>query len=499
MRFGLSLLLALYACGTQGVGSDSGAPDSSLDTSLADTSLGDSSGGDASTDANDDGPPPPPGLANLWIVANGDAPGSCARSATLVAYAQATSCPGTDAALAKASAGDTIRFPCGTYPAQVMHDTPARPLTPHVTVTSDTNVKSCANIASVTLGSNNGVPGGNPPGGIDITYLSMGSFEAVSLCSRPSGTCPREVNIRHNDIAVNAGFDDGTSAIVSLGAMQTGTFQYNQIGPSCCTGVGNIVMSPDNSNPSNTQQPTNVDIGHNLVVNNARFCSDWYTGSTCPGSSDVSGQHMDCVHIYGGVNLSIHDNELVDCDVQGIFLESVNGGIWKNVTVANNLIGLNGTANTCISVHPNSGSNNVFGAFDFLFNTCESSGIRFEGFDQATFASGAAVKYVGNLGGAIGMNSTSGDCTGGVTGVFEYDYNRFANAACSGTDAIVSPPFVSNVKAPKPGQNLRLASPSGADNAVPVAFCTPYVTADIDGNPRPDSFTNCEAGASERK
>lgn len=62
--------------------------------------------------SQDDVPPAPTGLANIWIDANG---GTCTDNATAVAYVDAAACGTWDAANDTCEGGDTVRVMAGSY------------------------------------------------------------------------------------------------------------------------------------------------------------------------------------------------------------------------------------------------------------------------------------------------------------------------------------------------------------------------------------------------
>lgn len=495
----------------------------------------------------------PPNTFNVFVSTTGsntDAT-NCKRFSPAVALppgGAGTGCLTWQKAYDLALTGDEIDVQGGTYvdqsvlPGSGTHTGTSCSASSCSCPTFYSPTQYAASMVNLTFGANNSPPAGNPPSNICLQGMNIGSFVAHEQCSRTGGTCLSYAQFEFNrfgyecDSASNTGSQmAGHCAVDSLdvGAAQHTYVDYNTIGPQCCgwetlgcanqscaNSPVNVVAGPENTISANVQQPNDLHIDHNKIYGNQRHCSEWPTSGfgSCPGTEgDCLDCHEDCFHILGADNSTFNDNELVGCDVQGFFMESVSNGNWVNDQIVGNLINTNSQANTCISVHPG-GTSNVQGTFLIAYNSCQASlaqAVRFEGLSSTTiFAPGAIVKFVGNLGGVIGNLNGGGSSIGCALTQgypFEYDYNAWTGAPCatSSTNSTVTDqqdsaiPFISTANWPSVGANMRLSASILSGFGVPNSFCPANIAAslteDVDWQSRPlVNGGSCSPGGYEK-
>ena len=233
-------------------------------------------------------PPPPPstGLANVWVDTNG---GTCADSATAVAYSDAAACgPVFDTGWDKLAAGDSARVRPGAYGQQVITGNKTAPTfiigDAGVTISGSTPTSCgyqdglvCANASYLNLnnmtinaGSTHGQSSGSEINGTNVT------FDHVNLHGSFVSLYPRGQNF--------------TWRVGSLG--QDGV---NGGQRSCNTGDGEPVWIESSAAGATLDQ--------------IRFNSMSASGAACSGS--VDGFHLEYVRVQSTQNVTISNSVFV--------------------------------------------------------------------------------------------------------------------------------------------------------------------------------------------
>jgi hypothetical protein len=439
-------------------------------------------------------PSPGAGLANLWVGASG----TCARSASPVAYSAATSCGTFDAAYHAAVMNDTVDVKCGTYPGWTFSLDSKKT---GGTVTFQPESTGCVTVNGlVSFGAN-------------ASYITIHGFTInnpnVTIANVTSGV-NRNVTIDGN--LLNVGQKTNGYTVGLYTNIDGWRITNNTIGPTCCGynaggTSGNSPVGINIGKPSTTApNANNVTISNNLIQYVMRDTQYWPTSQFGPAPdqtcTNARGCHIDGIHIWGLTNSTISYNRLYGVECQGIFLEPTNGSLNSNVNIIGNAISdvVGGCSNKGIYVNANGSTTTTSGTWNIAFNSGNSQLILTNG------CGGCAAGTVWNLTGnamTLFVTNASGNNAGcqvpGTT--INYSYNVWGSGgtgqACGANDIVSSVAFVNAADPPSAGIDLHLGATGAADNFVPSAVCTAITTTDMDGQAR-SAGARCDAGADER-
>ena len=369
--------------------------------------------------------------ANLWVSAAGSA--NCRGSATGFTYAAALAnsavCDTPDHAYhAARNGGDTIRVKDGVYPGFALTD--------DVTKTGGTTIIRPESDYGVTLTSASVF-------GANVSYVTVKDFVVTSpgggFLNNGTGLS-RNVTIDGNRINIGQKVN-GTPAAISFYSNIDGyRIVNNTIGPSCCGSTNHATPVGINIGKPNAVAPnaTHVLIDGNTIQYTLRNCAYWPASGygSCPDETCLAaGCHVDAMHIWGIQDSTISNNDIVNAEVQGIFIEDAAGAVNTNLTIVSN----------DISVVGGSAAMNlkgIAGAWTVAFNSTPNNIIAGYGFRAAT--AGTTVVFAGNDGALLladthGNNAGCASVTENVT--LTYMQNSWlspggatSTAACPGTD-----------------------------------------------------------------
>lgn len=391
-----------------------------------------------------------PGAANLFIDPNG---GTCKRSQTQVAYADASACDSIEAAVAACEPGDVVRIRPGSYPAQNVTSSVA---TPGSTVIGEDGVT----LAGLTTSGS----------GLTLRHVTVdvGSGHAAGGWSNSGNDVTLE------DVALHGSF---------VSAQITGshvTWRGGELGSAGVTGGKRSCNSGDS-------EPLQVDHADHVTIDGVTFHPQDYDPTPCAGSSN--GFHLEMVRIDADTNLFTLKNSTFEdgdhANTASIFITNVNGdpGDPANLAFQNNFFG--DAENTTFSIHANVTN---CSSFVFAYNTFHNApgDPTSNGCTQS-----AGMLWIGNLGPRPGYYACAGTHTGNV-------WQNDSQYTC-GTDKVV-------VGAQWGHDALGLGGPDGfhlttgspaIDAAEAGGYCSSSLGArDHDGDTRPKG-SSCDAGADE--
>jgi hypothetical protein len=369
--------------------------------------------------------------ANIWVSATGAA--SCRRSATGISYATAllngAVCDTIDHAYhAAANGGDTVRLKDGIYPGFT--------LTADVAKTAGTTIIRPESDYGVTLTSASVF-------GANVSYVTVRNFVVAS----PSGGflngstgLSRNVTVDGNRINVGEKVNGNPAAISFYTNIDGYEIVNNIIGPSCCGSTNQATPVGINIGKPNTAAPnaTHVLIDGNTIQYVVKSCAYWPASGygSCPDETCVAaGCHSDAIHIWGIQDSTISNNDIVNAEVQGIFVEDAAGAVNSNLTIVGNDISVVGGS---------AGMNlkGIAGAWTIAFNSTPNNIIVGYGFRAAT--AGTTVMFARNEAVLLMADShgNNAGCTSGTENVsLIYMQNSWlsaggatSTAACPGTD-----------------------------------------------------------------
>ena len=405
--------------------------------------------------------PPPPsrcstsacgggtGTANLWVDTSG---GTCARSATPVAYSDASACSSFDAAWDAASAGDTIRVKAGTYGPQTISG--ARSSETRILAESGTKIgKLAATTANFLTVENLIVDVGSVHGS-----GNAGQFGA-------SNVTLRDVSFHGTYVSIEVGGDNFTWQRGSLG--QDGT-----------TGGVRTCAAGDN-------QPVWLD-GDNATFDGVRW-NPQRASLNDPTCGSDNSFHMESLRVQGARNTTVRNSWfLAGSDVGSghIFITTTSPqaeqptGFRLENTV---LEPVNGSY--VLQQHAN-------------VQSCATYVLAYNTFHQDLLWScgtTTGMQWIGNLGPKSDL-----DCDGTyVKNVWQND----TNSACGSDKWVAGPRWgTGNLGINADRQHLNAGSPAIDAGEAPAAsdYCTGALgSADRDGQTRP-AGSACDAGADER-
>jgi hypothetical protein len=392
-----------------------------------------------------------PGTANIWVDTNG---GTCTRSASLVAYADAAACGSFDAANDVCQNGDLVRVTSGSYGNQTGTGSNSR--------TSACTITKAAG-ATVSL--------------TDLTVSSSWTTWQdlpVDIIQEGSGGGEPTINGGHDITLDNVGgrrfYIIGNSSNETFNI----TIRNSDFGPLVSCGGGAHIKTPTagGDDPDPATQP------HDIVLDHITL-HDFSVPESCPTA------HLDCLHTFYHYNLTVRRSVFHHCGMgegsvsddrgYGILEDSRTPGaendlFENNVFYANGIEGFSlrgppGENFDGVTVRYNSGSDTI---------SCQSC--------TATYAN---VLFEGNAATSLG-----GACGSGVT----WRYNVVAGSfGCSGTgnQASTAPGFTDAANG-----DFHLTGAAAARAAGNPGSCP---TNDYDGDTRPiPGATTCDAGADER-
>lgn len=459
------------------------------------------------------GPPPPPPpststIAHVWIDPNG---GTCTRSSTPVAYADASACGSLDAANDIAQNGDTILARGGTYGPQTVTAGNNRTAQAYATVLAGETmtIAGALNFSGARYLSIDG-GGGKRGVGARLVMTTMGAANPKV----PNNQYPANVHGGSRYVTLQ-GADFGGWMIIDS---QNVIYRNNDIGP-CDSYDG---QDPDGGglaycDNGSIEYCETTEIGcagynsHHIVeYNNIHDfgCSpSFFNGQ---GSDDC---HWECTYVSYADDLTIRGNVFTNCANGGnIFNTFSNGGGsftadfgYRNYTIENNVFerSCNNSSSPCggrLDTATGFGHCNIYGGPDFTnVNIRNNTFLDGSGFDMdnACTQGSPGVTFTGNI-----RNGGSAACasTWSVKPTFQSEiYYQYGNT-CPGTGNI-------NLGVGSSLSGLVVNSTSGTtkdghlvgglsiiDNYV-LGGCA---ATDADGVARPQGGRLCEAGAYER-
>ncbi len=237
------------------------------------------------------------GTANLWVDLNG---GSCTRSASLIAYNDATACSSMQAAQTAASGGDTVRIVNGTYGAQTLTSSQKTSAVNYFAETA-TQVK-VANLL------------------INIDKIHVTGVIASGTGDQRGGLGVEETGTEFTDVVID-GFA-GSSGFVGASNV---TVKNSEFG---------------NANVCNMPNPANIEDAF-------RFWARSVTNTTATGDKLINsvihdfrgpngcgiGLHVDGMQLQGGNNIVIDGNKFYNNETSDI-----QQGIWGSATLGSMLV-----------------------------------------------------------------------------------------------------------------------------------------------------------------
>jgi hypothetical protein len=429
--------------------------------------------------------------------------GACTRGA-IVTFAASSSpdarCGNFDTACAASRRGDVILAvdDGGAFGTQQIDrsECPATSGTSYVTFTA-AGGESPQVAGSVQLGSF--FTGADAPDYIawDNIDLTNGSFSAN--CG--AGTCAARINgLRVRNSLIK----DASSAgdLVTFGSYNDVLIEGNEIGPSCCEGVGISFGKGGPSYPTNT----NIVIRDNYIHDLYDSCTQWPGDlGSCSGMGFGDGldvRHIDGIQIVDAHNLLIERNRLysiggVGGSGQGIFWGSDNGGYMENATIMNNMVGrVPGgqeempLGSACSGFSPGC----IRGYLRILYNTVDGN-INIYG---NNVAAGTEVTVVGNIANNEGLG-VGGACTGlaydGSALSPTYRNNLNSARSCHATDTQGTTTFASSTR---PMDLRQATSAANVRDLGEAVYCGPSQTVAVDLFSVPRFLgTACDRGAHE--
>jgi hypothetical protein len=432
--------------------------------------------------------PPPSGSANVWVDGGS---GSCSRSASATTYVASSACNDLGSAYRAAHDGDTVGVVGGHYPAQEIDYSSGKSSSgPAVTFVPSGGVT----IDSVSLGGNaNGCIPAAP------NWVTFDGGTNKNFAIHNFGACVTDhVTVERTQIGVDVAT---LGALAEFHSPQNFVFTNNVVGPACCGYDGTHGSSPIELRlaiSSGDPNPTNVQVTNNRFQGSARTCAGWNSAfasqyGPCPATTcpDFDQCHNDAIHVYGCTNCTFDSNRFPYFDVQGIYLEEVNGS-EQSGTIENNVFGhdIEGAWHTIWASF-----GQTTGTWNIRFNTLtEQNAIDANASDQHGRYGTGTINVVGNLGGRLGNDT--GSCGGSSLNVV-YRYNMWATSSvpwishCDPTDGGPFDPLTISSWLSGDGHLLSGSSP-------PNGFVTGAglcIGKDIDGDTRP--ATGCAAGSDE--
>jgi hypothetical protein len=290
------------------------------------------------------------------------------------------------------------------------------------------------------------------PGSVTLTdLLSYASNVRYSgFVVDPSGNGQPDIRGGHDVVVENV---KATNFYV-MGAVSNVTILGGEYGPYPSCGGGSHIKANDVAERDPALLPRNI------VVDGVTF-RDYTVPSNCPSA------HLDCLHIFSSIAVTVRNSKFMRCKHYGILLNSNYAGNRDGHVIENN-----------------------------VFGSAEVAGFALRGGDGEDFED-VLVRY--NSGGSITPQTTNvltnvrwianaasdlGQCRQGIT----YAYNVMASGGCGASDVRAAPGFVNPA-----AEDFHLRSGAAAiDRGDPAAF----PALDHDGLMRPAGRAP-DAGAME--
>ena len=309
-------------------------------------------------------PAPPVGTAHVWVDANG---GSCSRSVTPRAYADARACRNLQSAYHAAQAGETVAIRTATYPGQTL----------------------AAGTKRVTF---RAAGPGRPTFGHFVSAAANVTVRGVVIQDRSeqSGTC------------TNAPY----GILVACGQSQT---YDNVIVDGLNTGGKHGIETPGRGFTLKNSEIRNIRDrkGFEGGADDMLFENNYWHDITIR----TDGVHNECMYINGGNRSVYRRNLFIGCPVMAMFFTNWSGGPpYRDVLIENNVFGH--TLDDSGDWH--SGPALLLGGGFDNQNTWFAWTVRYNTFETDPFvgdAPGGSSRWYGNLGGI--------DCAP----AFTYSYN----------------------------------------------------------------------------
>jgi hypothetical protein len=168
----------------------------------------------------------------------------------------------------------------------------------------------------------------------------------------------------------------------------------------------------------------------------------------CPANTKVCN-HADGSQIFGAKTMTISNNRYYNAGGQNIFLQTVHGGLFSNLTFINNMVSITagkGVTNSVSLSGPGVGV--VSGYVKFINNTFQKGLVIYDVLQRnRVLAPGTEVVLVGNIFGVVGPDNGAPRCNwiasdGSQIKPF-YSHNLIGNKQCSPTDRQGKATFVS--------------------------------------------------------
>lgn len=406
--------------------------------------------------------------ANLWIDANG---GTCTRQGTPASYSDAAACSSIQAALAAASAGDTVIMKSGSYGSQTIT---AEKSSPGVLVKCENTNWDAPFVASASKNSCIvGASGGSVTAGgswytlQDIT-LDGGDARGPSWTARCSNCTFKNWNVHGDFVAVFWMPVQGSPGGNSTNIVWDGGELFDPDNPS---GARTCTQSDDQPMWMAAMSDSSNFFGNGRIVDpiirHVQFNPAFGDNVACSGDP----LHLERLRIDGNIdNLLLDGNIFADGGNENtgtIFISNFLGSV-PGVTFRNNYISGSGTAVL---------QNNTGGSCPWVFQYNTLTG-------QPTYTGcSSGMTYTGNV--IAGLSVCQGTHT----------KNVFTGGLSScGTDYKSTSLGLGTFNA----QAGTLQPTSGTSDPVNRGETTcASTTTDIRGYTRPASGTNCDAGAFE--
>jgi len=434
-----------------------------------------------------------PGLANLWVDQNG---GTCTRTGGAgAAYVDAAACSSANVAFqAAATAGDLVRFKCGTYDAQTLSAAAKIGMTTFRAATY-----GCATIQATTPTFTIDMRGQSWvtwDGFVLNSYQTIGGGNYVVIDDVGAGISTAQsqhVTLTNNQIDV--GKLDGGSRLINLHEAQ-----YWQIGPnnifggSCCgLSIPGSPVAVSIGKPTTATASCSTQACHDSIIDNLFQYADLRDPAQWPVSlfgaapeaiCNAAACHADAIQIFGAQYIDIlrnrfYGNACTDIEIQPSGLANEFNGDFN--IVGNTSTNIAGQCNGFLSIDGH-GTNTISGTWNVGFNESPAQMLMI-GWSGAK--PGTVFNIYGNDMPMLMENQTTfatiGCTASGAPGVsnvtFNYDYNVFPTATptgpCGARSATGSTEWVNPSAAPATGLDMHKTGALGAaDNYVVCANLT---------------------------
>lgn len=414
---------------------------------------------------------PAAGTANLWIDTNG---GTCTRSASAVAYVDASACSSLNAAYQAASLGDSVLVKGGSYGSQTIDDEPTKDTTGLAAdVVFDEASGESVTFSSINLGT--ALNAGDGP-----DHLTLRNFAAPAT----SRTCG--MNATGSETVAELGD-------VTIDAIDTTCFQFfgvqnvqiknSDIGPLSCAAAGDPCNSKVDAQAGGVTSNDNIKIGPYNV-----FHDDVFASNCAPISSPGDDCHGELLILFAGTNITVNSNRFYAGEVYGVMMQRA-GGAPVEVLIENNWFGE--TYNSSLGAPQSSqrGTSICFCGTNMTNITVRGNSFALN--ENISNEGGGTATNVNILGNTFG--GPSGGCFSGAT----FQYNTWTSGTCGASDLVMATlPYVNGGLLATGDYHLTGAD-STADNAWASVTGLNNLTEDYDAQSRPQG-ANKDIGSDER-